>query len=378
MASQFRNSNLGYYLYSAIVILIGAASLFVFWYMITGYNIGRYAENTIIGSVYIGGLTEEQAERKLRTNIETWLQNDRVLFEVGYQGYYYELDRDLIYFDIERSLDDLNDGRTNPLYVEFSPQARSEILDDLESQPFMETLQDQFNLENVLDDFLADAAGMKTFSSKQLNHYIINEEMLFQELFTRAVPIHPNVSGNLLMGKLNQQFPDGITINAKTTISILELFSPEYGYTQDELAFLGTMFLDMIPHTPFNIFERQYYGFVPLEHYTNDTFPYFGRNVRVNRTRSVDFSFENNTYCNFTVEFELSFDVMTLRFTGAPFLNTIIAHETEYVPIVGADDEDNGEAVEGVVVMIRRSILDINDQFIREEELIVLEYYGAS
>ena len=59
MASQFRNSNLGYYLYTAVIVLIGAASVFAFWYMITGFNIGKYPENTFIGSVYVGGLTEQ-------------------------------------------------------------------------------------------------------------------------------------------------------------------------------------------------------------------------------------------------------------------------------------------------------------------------------
>ena len=62
MNSQFKNSNLGFYLYASIIIMIAFASVFVVWYMVTGYSLGTYKENTILGSVYIGGLREEEVE----------------------------------------------------------------------------------------------------------------------------------------------------------------------------------------------------------------------------------------------------------------------------------------------------------------------------
>ena len=44
----------------AIVIIIGAASIFIFWYMFNGFKAGTYTENTLLGSVYLEGLDESE------------------------------------------------------------------------------------------------------------------------------------------------------------------------------------------------------------------------------------------------------------------------------------------------------------------------------
>jgi hypothetical protein len=381
VATQFKNSNLGYYLYAAIVVIIGAASLFVFWYMITGFNIGKYEENTIIGSVYIGGLTEEEAEEKLRTKIEDWLESDRVLFEASYQGYTYEFDRELFFFDIDRSLDNIQDGSINTLYVSYSETALAELLQEFDNEPWMDGMQDQFDLEALIDDVLLDAAGMKTFSSNQLNDYIVDEEDFIEVLYIGNLEVPDRIQGqdidaNELITKLNEQFPDGLKVAGKSYISLLETFDATF--TRAELSFIGSLILEVIPHTPFNVHEREYFIDQSPELYDIETYQFFGKNVLIQRTYGIDFSFENNTHCDFYINFERAGNFFNVTVTGARMLNTIEVERDIIHFDHNTRTTTNPAAVragtDGVVVMVNRTIRDIFDD-VNSEDLVIYEYY---
>ncbi len=383
MASQFKNSNLGYYLYAAIVVIIGAASLFVFWYMVTGFNIGKYDENTIIGSVYIGGLTEEEAEDKVRGRIEDWLEDDRVLFEARYQGYSYEFDRELIFFDIDNSLSDINDGSTNPLYVSYSETALAEIFQAFENEPWMEGLEDQFDLEALMDDILNDASGMKTFSSKQLNDYIIDEEGFQEVLYVGNLEVPSELQGqaldaSALLTKLNTIYPDGIVIEGKDYFSILERFDDTF--TRAELSFISSLILDVIPHMPFTVHEREYFVDQTSALYDIETYPFFGRNAVVQRTYDIDFSFENNTHCAYTFEFETAGNFFNITVSGAPIINDIDVERDiiyfDYTTRTTTDVDQVRTGTDGVIVMVNRTITDIFDEVV-QDDLVIYEYYPA-
>ena len=387
MASQFRNSNLGYYLYTTIVILIGAASIFVFWFMVSGFNIGRYAENTNIGSVYLGGLTEQEAELELKDKIESWLRNDRVLFEVRYQGYHYVFDRDLISFNENESLANIQDGRTVPLDVWYPDTIRAQILFEIENQPFMANLQDQFDLEALLDDILQDASQMKTFSSKQLIDYVRDEENLFIVLFetTQSRPngamgplqTPSNVNGTALYNKLINAYPNGITINRKSTFSILDTFDPNT-FNDAELSYLASLFLDMLPYTHFMMYERNYRPVIDTNLYTAQNYPFYGRNVRVRASQDIDFSFENNSFSHFRVEFEQTGNFINLRLYGAPFLNQIsVAFDMTTIPYLTetvSPTINERDGVDGRVVKVYRNVYDLNEELLSRTRVVFESY----
>ncbi|MFP4287332.1 MAG: hypothetical protein ACLFRI_06485 [Candidatus Izemoplasmataceae bacterium] len=377
MASQFRNSNLGYYLYSAVVILIGAASIFVFWFMIAGFNLGRYPENTFIGSVYIGGLTEDEAEEKLRNRIEDWLNDERVVFEVNYQGYEYELDRELLFYDISRSMNNIEPGQTNVLFVSFDDSVRSQILFELEQQAFMSGLQDQFDLETLLDDFISDGARMRTFSSKNLNRYILIEDNLYDIIYETNVETPSSVSASTLNDKLLTLYPSGeLTIDSRSSFSVLEAFDETF--TNDELSFLSTVLIDVVSHSHMTLFEYNYLPQVPNE-FTIDNYPYFGRNVLVHRSQGLDFSFENNALESFTIEFEQSGDFITARLIGAPLLNEITVDRNytyiDYPTQTTQNPSLTQPGVRGVIVEVTRTMHNLEGEII-SQETIITEYYA--
>ena len=387
MASQFRNSNLGYYLYTTIVILIGGASIFVFWFMVTGFNIGRFSENTNVGPVYVGGMTESEAELEVRSLIETWVQNDNVVFELNYQDFTYQFNRNLFDFNESESIQNIQDGRTVPLEVWYPDTIREQVLLEIQSLPFLSGLEFQFDFEALLDDVLTDASLMRTFSSKQLIDYVINEDNLFVLLFETTQPreagnmgplaIPPYIDGIVLYNKLVEAYPEGFTINAKSTISMVETFDPLI-FTDQELSFLGVLFLDMIPHLNLNVFERDYRAVINATYYTDHTFPYYGRNVRVRYSQDIDFSFENNTFDHYRVSFDLVGNFLNLRIHGAPRINPIVVeyrtlstpYNIEVVdPSIPVRDGFNGR-----VVQVFRHILDQEDNIISSTRVVFESY----
>ena len=386
MAGQFRNTNLGYYLYSAIVIIIGVSSLIVFWFMVTGTNIGRYSENTRIGSVYIGGLTQTEAEIKLAEQIEVWSVSDEILFEVMYQGYSYEIDRQLFTFDQTTSISNIQDGRTAPLVGFMTDENKARVIGEIINLPFMQGLEDQFDLEALLEDLERDARELRLFSRRQLNDYIRNEENLFITLFETTQPRQQGNMGPIevpshldaidLYNKLIEQYPQGITIQPGAMFSILNRFDNRF--TNQELSFLGTLFLDAIPYMHFNVFERDFVPLIDTARYNENTFPLYGRNVRVHRSQGIDFSFENNSPCRFYVQFDLSGNFLSLRFIGAPFINEIIVeteiHAVPYQTQIISPPNTERDGIEGRIVYIYREMYDIDGELMNRS-LIVFEHY---
>ncbi len=388
VASQFKNSNLGYYLYAGIVVLIGAASIFVFWFMITGFNIGRYSENTTIGNISIVGLTEQEAEDKLRNYINTWLEDDLVIFELSYQGYSYAFDRDEIFFDIERSLDELRDGRANTLYVEYSETVLPGLLAEIDAalDEWSPALRQQvdFDFTRLIENVLRDASDLKRFSSHQLNDFVPADQMdnFIQTLMVSSLEAPATVHGDpldvaALETKLETHFPNGITITPGMRFSMLDSFDPSF--TRAEMSFIGALIMDIFPHTPFTVHRHhQFMDQVPGE-YDIATYPFYGRNVHVQRSRNLDFQFENNTHCTFTLEFERVGNAFTITLIGAPFINTIdvetTIHYFDYPTTTTTNPDNVRPGVDGVVVTVRRTITNIFDEVLFDA-IIIYEVYS--
>ena len=165
MHSQFKNSSLGFYLYAFLIVIIVAAVAFVFWFMITGYKLGTYEENTLLGSVYVGGLKEEEVEPIMFTRIDRWLGDETILFEAKYQGYSYAFNRELFDFNITQSTQNIVNGKTNQLEVYFGGSKKQDIIRELKSLVFIQGIKENIDYDSLVDDVLRDASLMKSYSS---------------------------------------------------------------------------------------------------------------------------------------------------------------------------------------------------------------------
>lgn len=386
MFRSIMNSNIGYYVYSAIVLIIGAGALVFFYFMVTGFNIGVYDENTIIGSVYVGGLSEEEAEEKVRTQLINWLENDDIKYEVGYQGYYYEFDRELLSFDISTTMNQTREGARNDLVVTFSETARVAVEDEILNQPFMQGLELQFDLDQVIDDVLSDAAALKSFSRKEFSNYIIDEAQLIETINDVTLPVLPNLDGEGLMMKLDDYLEDAtLRIEPYTIHNLLNIFDDSF--TSSELNMIGSLIQGVILDTTMVIQESHYNPQIDFNHYTVDTYPYFGYNVRINRHFNYNYIFENPHMIGYNIEFALSTDGthMSARLIGPPYLDTIeteMSLNTIAHPVLTTTNPNQvREGIDAVHVSVERTVIDIFGETVtignRESVEVVFEFYPA-
>lgn len=378
MNSQFRNSNFGFILYTAIVTIIVLATGFVIWYMTVGYRVGTYGPDTRLGSVYIGGLTEEEVVPLLDERIEYWYIDDTIVFEVLYQGYSYEIDRDLLLFNLEVSTYNIEDGKTNIMVAYFQEDDRVRIKSEIMALPFLTDIVDNVDVDQIILDILKDAALMKSYSSKNVEDYLVDPELNVQELASADFNIPEGVQFADMVTSIETLFEDGhIIVPSKELFDMVTVFG---GTLNDaSMTTLASAMLESILETNFIINEVHYEPVIDFSMYTLANYPYFGRNTVINQIVNEDFSFYNPNEFSyyFTIE-EVDEFHGVLRLYGVPleYDVTVTVNKTE-IPYItqGSDDVlllQNG--YNGVIIEVVRVITDIYGE---EEynDTILFEFY---
>ena len=381
MNSQFKNSSLGFYLYAFLIVIIVAAVAFVFWFMITGYKLGTYEENTLLGSVYVGGLKEEEVEPIMFTRIDRWLGDETILFEAKYQGYSYAFNRELFDFNITQSTQNIVNGKTNQLEVYFGGSKKQDIIRELKSLVFIQGIKENIDYDSLVDDVLRDASLMKSYSVKNFEDYLIDETLSYEIIGSEIIYIPNSVNIDSLIAEVELVYEDGkILIPSKFHYDIID----ELGGLLDdkELGVLSSAFLKLILDTNFSINEVHYENRITSNgNYTIDDFPYFGFNSIIFERENESFSFynPNEGYFYFElVKVEGSETQLQVNLVGLPFVNQITADvvktEIDHITKITTDENDTKSGVNGVVVEVVRIITNIED-YVIYNQVIVFEFY---
>lgn len=381
MNSQFKNSSLGFYLYAFLIVIIVAAVAFVFWFMITGYKLGTYEENTLLGSVYVGGLKEEEVEPIMFTRIDRWLGDETILFEAKYQGYSYAFNRELFDFNLTESTKKIVNGKTNQLEVYYGGSKKQDIIRELKSLVFIQGIKENIDYDSLVDDVLNDASLMKSYSVKNFEDYLIDESVSYQVIGSEIIYIPNSVNIDSLMAEVNLVYEDGkILIPHKYHYDIIN----ELGELLDdrELGVLSSAFLKLILDTNFSINEVHYENRITSNgNYTIGDFPYFGFNSIIFEREDDSFSFYNPNEGYFYFELikvEGSESQLQVNLVGLPFVNQITADvvktEIPHITKITTDPDEIKSGVNGVVVEVVRIITDIEEQ-VTYNQIIVFEFY---
>lgn len=381
MSTQFKNSNLSYYLYSAIVVIIGAASVFVFWYMFNGFKAGTYTENTLLGSVYLGGLEESEVSGKMTKRIDDWLLDDKNVFEITYQGYSYEFDRELLDFNIDQSINNINNGVTNELIVNYSEDNEAFVLNEISEEIFLDGIYDDFDFDSIIEKILIDASYMKSFSSSELEDYLIDAESSFDLIHENVVETPLLLDVNNFVRKIETNFTDGkVVVNSQTLFSVLDTFGEEF--SNDEMTVIASGILENIKYSNFVIHENHYLSEINYNIYDVSTYPYFGKQASVSASLDDDFRFynPNDGYYEFTFSI-VSANEIKVTFTGLEFIDQIIVTESPAIAVAFVStptevDTAVRDGIDGRIIEVRRRIINAyGDELI--EGVIVYEFYKA-
>ncbi len=378
MNSTFRNSTLGFVLYIFIIAIMIISTVFVVWFMFVGYRVGTYASGTRLGSVYIGGLAEEEVVPLMDERINYWYNDDTIIFQLKYQGYTYSFDRDLILFDLQLSTYDIEDGGYNRLVAYYQGQDIDRIKDEILALPFLQNVKNNFDINSLIKNILDDASMMKSFSSQNVEDYLINPEDSIKIISSSPFKVPEGVQLDDVIAALNNKYSDGkIPISAKEVFDIVDILGNEL--QDDELTMIASAMLETILHTNFIINEVNYNPVIDFTTYTVDNYPYFGRNVQINRVVGNSFDFYNPNHFTYYFMINKVDDYNgTVRLYGLPFEYDIqvTIHTTEipFVTQVTNSIDLLQEGHSGVSVEVEREIRDIYDKVV-SDEIVLFEFY---
>jgi len=378
MNSQFRNSNFGFILYTAIISIMVLATGFVIWYMTVGYRVGTYGPETRLGSVYIGGLTEEDVVPLLDDRIDYWYNDDTIVFELSYQDYVYQFDRDSILFDLELSTYNLKDGVTNELVAYYQTEDLEQIRTEILALPFLQNVKENIDVNEIIDDVLTDASLMKSYSNKHLENYLLDQESEIQELNSATFHVPEGVEIDHVIDAVNGSFDNGqIVVDSKSLFDAIDHLGDELN--DQELTMLSSAMLANILQTNFIINELHYEPDIDFTMYTIDNYPYFGRNTVINRIVNESFSFYNPNQFSFyfTVEKTDEFNGI-VKLYGVPFEYDIqVSITITEIPFI-TESTNNVSALQighnGAVVEVQRVITDVYGNNVADDN-ILFEFY---
>lgn len=378
MNSQFKNSNLGFYLYALIILIIAFASIFVVWYMVKGYSLGTYEEDTILGSVYIGGLKEDEVEPIISERIAIWLNDESIVFELTYQGYSYEFNRELFYFDQQTSIFYLKNGETNELFAKYQGDERQDIINDITNLDFLIGISQRFDLQTLINDVLKDAGFMKSYSSKKLEDYLYDEVASIFDINIVSLHLYNGIDVDDLILGINEVYPNGlIIVESKVLFDIVNKLGDSL--VDNEMSILSTGILSLILETNFAINEIHYVSEIDYINYDINTFPYFGCNASVNQVIGNSFSFYNPNNSNYYFRVDkIDEENITITMIGLFFVDdieiqvnkTVLDHVTQTT----LNEEYLQSGYNGAIIEVTRIITDINGN-VRYENVVLFEYY---
>lgn len=381
MNSQFRNSNFGFILYTFIITIMVLATGFVIWYMTLGYRVGTYERDTRLGNVYIGGLREEDIVPLLDERITFWYNDDSIVFELVYQDYTYEFDRNLMLFDLTLSTYNIKEGQENVLLVQYQPSDLQAIRDEIYALPFLDDVKDNIDYTELIRAILQDASYMRTYSSQDIEKYFIEPELHVTQIQSVPFSVPTGVSIDGIIADVNETFTDGqIPVSSKRLFDVMTVLGDIL--TDEEISTITPAMLETIWHTNFILNEYHFDENLDLSGYTMDnvhTHPKLGKNAVVNRIEEVDegFSFynPNNLSYYFTIE-KVDDANAILHLNGIP-LEYVITVDKQVTPIDFVREHDvviRQDGVPGAIVEVVRTITDIYGEDI-EQSIIIFEYY---
>jgi hypothetical protein len=374
--TNFKNSTFGFVLYTSVIVIVVLATVFIFWYMLRGYKTGLYEEDTMLGNVYLGGVSEDDVIPKMVDRTNDWIGDETIVYTINYQGYEYEIDREMFSFDFETSLFFLEEGVSNPLIVNFQGSTRTELLEDLRSTEFLLDVQGYIDFDLMLEHILDDVAAMKTFSQKNVEDYLTDDYI--EVVSSYAISLPATVDANSIVDRLIDlhENPE-MRVESKTLLSLLENYSEVF--SDRELSFMGKAMLGATHNTNLIVDKVYYNPIIDPSLYLYDSFPYYGVNANIDRFTDRDFQVFNPNNSAYTYVFEVGTgNELIVEVVGLPYVNEITTQveitELPYPVINVLDIELIQNGVNGRFVEVVRTIEDVYGEEI-SHEVMFFEFY---
>lgn len=273
-----------YFMISIITVFL--ASVFAVTIFLV-YDLSTEDNQTTVGSVYLGGVDEEQYEKILTSEINTYLSD--LNFDIAYQGVSVSLPSSLFTPNINETINQINENRNNLVVFSIEPNHQGEILSSISSM-FSQNYMTFIDTEKLMNDLIIDLGEMILIKDYKIEDYFFDTAFDYT-LTTEFV-------NGIYVDDVTQILAeiDTIYIEANARFSLLESLK-DYNLTNEQLSVIATGMLKVLTPTHMNGFIFHTYPEEPI-------WATIGYNVRILKVNNYDFTFYNAF--NFDYKIELS------------------------------------------------------------------------
>ncbi|GAA0333879.1 hypothetical protein GCM10008967_25800 [Bacillus carboniphilus] len=268
-------------------ILLGTA-LFVSLFQLSVYAYDKwfnqaFAEQTLIGSVDVSGLTDEEAAQKVRDAVSSW-KND-VSFSIQIEEQTILLKNDAFDFDIESSIKQAKDSTINALNVRFledhlllklTTDASHVSISPKEIEPIIQMMEQKASY------LLAQSTSLELKGGDQ-NQPSTPSHTEYSITIVRTTA-SPNINKYLNRTALE------LELEPNHSFSFLN-WSEKYGLldlTNEELSTIASVLWEGVLSTPVSLVERHTSGSLPASIQP-------GLEAKIDKNNGQDLSFNNST-----------------------------------------------------------------------------------
>lgn len=374
----------GYFIVTLTFFIISLSVLVLF---ITLFSQSTAVDNTTVGSVYIGDLSDEKAKRtKLITDVNTWKKS--ALYTISFQGVeimlgrYEKLDEngnnildakgnitylkkglEFLEFDCDSTINHINsDYKDNLAYYTINAEKKQDFYDLLvENYGTRVCDTDVLEFDALVNNIVKSAQSMTTIVNFNLSDFLKEG---FTNTTVTSIPLTNldsntvNLLSELFEGEKIELLPQDKTKN-KLGFSAIEYFQANEKFadlTSAEMSIIATGLAAVVQKTSFTVTVKNQ-GYISDRYYAYD-----GMTARINIKDGTDLKIINPEDSSYYVTIEKSYD-NELKFilTGCLFMfeydvvkkATVIEYKVEYAakesaftynelnPNMGIDNDKN-------------------------------------
>lgn len=267
---------------------------------------GVFADQTLIGGVDVSGMTGDQAVMQLAAKVEEWVSASSLQIEL--EEVSHPLDTTLLAFDLEKSVDEAQDGQNNALVADVTDAELETMV--FSAYPGID--QSLFNLGAIKASILGNAKNIMTPATGVLRLEAFLDETtgtaIVSEVDWDGVDVTPGVDAVVLA--LSE-----VEIASKGQFSLLKHLR-ENGIEDipsEELSLVASLLYELILKTNFAFMERNQGSELP-------DYAEIGLEAKVDLSSNQDFIFANPNEFPYTMTVERTGTGIGARVQGIPFI----------------------------------------------------------
>ncbi|WP_416825533.1 hypothetical protein [Ectobacillus polymachus] len=271
-----------------------------------------YAANTFVGPISLEKKVKEQAQVELQQQITTWKASPHVQLQYGETEF--SVPADLFSFDITDSVHNIKNGQHSLLTVHIVPNN----LDMLLSDQLNPEIADQIDKIKLEQDLARAASSLESKTTIQVMKYIDVQKAKKTVSQATATSVAP------YQAELQQWVSQyaNLTIPAKSQMSVTDLATKKgLSIDDDALSVISSLINETIQPTNFQIRQRN--TSIALPAYAK-----LGSEAYIEKGKS-DFVFYNPNDSDYTFQFTLQNNSLSLSLQGLPLVYTYVANRNE-------------------------------------------------